>query len=411
MTIEAPPSDEARWSSSLRKLIVVGLFVGFGEYGAVAALADVAKHFGHVAATTSVASVVGLSGSVLGIGLAIFRLSSLAALPLTALADHWGRERTLRLVVLIGLTCTVIAAGSPNYWFFVGCFAVGRPFLSAALSLLQVIAVELSTARQRIRHLALVAAGSGAGAGLAAVLHGVVRGGANFRWLFLLALAPLLLTSRVIRGLPQRPVAASDARLGRVPRSHRRTLVLVATITGLVAAISGTANGFIFVYGESILHLTPSRLVVIVTLSGLTGLLGLWVSHFIAKRWGRRITIVAAIAGTAIAASLAYSGGVGRFVAGYLFGVAMGGLLTPALNAIGVELFPSSIRATAAGWVVVATVLGATAGLVLFGTLTGAAGVSAVVAFRHAALWTFLPVAPLSLVIFWLPESSTVELD
>jgi len=403
------PSLQRFWTPSLRKLIVVGIFVGFGEYSAVAALADVAKYFGHVASTTSVASVVGLSGSVLGLGLAIFRLSSLAALPLTALADRWGRQRTLQYVVLIGLLCTVVAAGSPNYWFFVGCFAIGRPFLSAALSLLQVIAVEISTAAHRIRHLAFVAAGSGAGAGLAAVLHGVIRGGADFRWLFLLALGPLLVTTRVVRGLPQHRSDEREMRLGRVPVRHRRTLGLVATLTGLVAAIAGTANGFIFVYGESLLRVAPSHLALIVTASGVAGVLGLWVSHFIAKRWGRRRTIVLAISGTAVAACVAYSGGYDRFVAGYLCGVAMGGLLTPALNAIGVELFPKTVRATAAGWIVVATVIGAMAGLVVFGTLVDAG--TAASAFRRAALWTFLPVVPLSFVVYALPESAHFEVD
>jgi len=407
---EQHPTTTVSWSLLLRKLIVVGIFVGFGEYSAVAALADVAKHFGHVTSTSSVASVVGLSGSVLGVGLAIFRLSSLGALPLAALADRWGRRRTLHLTVVVGLVCTVVAAMSPGYWYFVLCFAIGRPFLSAALSLLQVIAVEVSSAAQRIRALAFVAAGSGAGAGLAVVLHGVVRGGENFRWLFALALVPLLLTPRAVRGLPQQPVTG-EMRLGRVPRDHRRTLVLVAVLTGLVAAISGTANGFIFVYGESLLHIRPSHLVVIVAISGGAGILGLFASHFIAKHWGRRLTVVVAIAGTAIAASLAYSGGYDRFVVGYLCGVAMGGLLTPALNALGVELFPQAVRATAAGWIVVATVVGATAGLVLFGSLVDGNHAVASVAFRHAALWTFLPVAPLSLVVFLLPESSALELD
>jgi len=403
------PLSGLPWAALLRKLIVVGIFVGFGEYGAVAALADVAKHFGHVTSTTSVASVVGLSGSVLGIGLAIFRLSSLGALPLAALADRWGRRNTLHLTVMVGLLCTVIATASPGYWYFVLCFAIGRPFLSAALSLLQVIAVEVSSAAQRIRALTLVAAGSGAGAGLAIVIHGVVRGGENFRWLFAAALLPLLLTSRVVRDLPQQ-VIDSDVRLGRVPREHHRALVHVALLTGLVAVISGTANGFIFVYGESILHVRPSHLAVIVALSGGTGIVGLFASQFIAKRWGRRITVVVAISGTALAASLAYSGGYDRFVVGYLCGVAMGGFLTPPLNALGVELFPRHVRATAAGWIVVATVIGATTGLVLFGSLIDGTHTLAIIAFRHAALWTFLPVAPLSLVVFLLPESSELEL-
>ena len=61
---------------------------GFGQFGAVAALGDVAKHFGHITHGATIAEQAGLSGTRLGIGLAVLRLASLGGLPLAGLADR-----------------------------------------------------------------------------------------------------------------------------------------------------------------------------------------------------------------------------------------------------------------------------------------------------------------------------------
>ena len=392
------------------RLFLAALFAGFGEYSAVAALADVAKAFGHPSAVQTVSSVIGLSGSVLGIGLAVLRLSSLAALPLTALADRRGRRSTLQWSLVVGLGLTFVAAASPSYWVFVACFAIGRPFLSAALALLQVVAVELSSAQHRIGRLALVAAGSGGGAGLAAVLHGAIQGGSSFRWLFALAVVPLVLVGPILRRVPESQVEKAAVRLGAVARSARPRLFVVAVLVGAVAVISGPANGFLFVYGESLLGISPGHLALIVTASAVTGLVGLWLSHHVSNWRGRRFTVSLGIVGSAVAATVAYSGGVTHFIIGYFCGVCMGGLITPSLNALSVELFVPSTRATVGGWVVVATVVGATIGLVSFGLLTGTGQVVASHALQHAAFWVFLPMMPVASVVWLLPETHQREL-
>ena len=161
-------------------LALLALFAGFAQFGAVASLADVARPFGHVSPTGSLSARVGLSSSVLGLGLAVLRLASLGALPLAYLADRWGRRRLLRDTLLVGLAVTAAAALSPSYWIFVACFALGRPLLSTASALLQVVTVELAGARRRVGRLAVVAAGSGAGAGATSgtlrVVDGASRG-------------------------------------------------------------------------------------------------------------------------------------------------------------------------------------------------------------------------------------------
>jgi len=63
-------------------------------------------------------------------------------------------------------------------------------------------------------------------------------------------------------------------------------------------------------------------------------------------------------------------------------------------------LFPTTVRASAAGWSLAAGVLGAVTGLVAFGAVVGAGH-----RFAAAGLVTFLPAA-LIMGLFWLlPET------
>ena len=78
------------------KLTTAAAVAGFAPFGAVASLDKVAEYFGHHSSAKSIQSVVGLSGSQLGIGLAILRFAALGALPLASLADRWGRVTMMR---------------------------------------------------------------------------------------------------------------------------------------------------------------------------------------------------------------------------------------------------------------------------------------------------------------------------
>lgn len=393
-------------------LALLALFAGFAQFGAVASLADVARHFGHIARPTSLASEVGLSGSMLGLGLGVLRASSLGALPLASLADRLGRIRLVRLTLWLGLAITAAAALSPDYWIFVACFAVGRPLLSTASTLVQVMTVELASTAQRVGRLAFVAAGAGAGAGLSAILHGAIRSSGSFRWLFALAIVPVVVVGRVLRRVPEPPTRDPGlmARIGAVPREHRSSLWRVGVVVGVLGLIGGPANGFVFVYGESILHIAPSRVALIVTCSALTGLGGLLLSRWLARRWGRRWTVALGVVASGVCATLAYAGGKDAFIAGYLLGVGAGGLVTPVLSALGTEIFPHHVRATAAGWLVVAGVVGATAGLALFGSVGDAIHVTGAAALRWPALVTFVPLLWTVVLLRKLPESAHVEL-
>ncbi len=401
------------WGRVTIALFLIALVTGFAPFGAVASLDKVASYFGHHSSSKSLQSVVGLSGSELGIGLAVLRLASLGALPLASLADRWGRVTTLRRTLLVGLLITACASLSPSYWFFVGCFALARPLLTSTSTLVQVVTVELSSTQTRIDRLVIVSAGAGVGAGLAAIFAGLLRGPESFRWLFALALVPVLFLRPLMRSVPEptfRGAGAPLARLGAVPHGLRMRVLTVGIIVFVIGVVSGPASGFTFVYGEGILKISSEVVALVVALSALTGLVGLLLSRYLARALGRRGTIVIGTVLTAVTATIAYGGGKTAFIVGYMTGVLAGGLLAPAIAALSTELFPHSSRATSAGWIVVAGVLGAIVGLLVFGLIGDTVHVSGPGSLRLAAIVTFLPLLPCLGLLYRLPESSQLEL-
>ena len=429
----SPPGDPgADPSSSSRRIRLHGwrhpailavaaatMAAGFAQFGATTALGDVARAFGETGDGSSLVARVGLSGTTLGIGLAIVRLASLASLPLAALADRRGRRRMLLGCVSGGLAVTALAALSPGYWWFVALFAIGRPMLSATNAIAVVVAAEETETRDRAKAIALMTAGYGIGAGLTALVRGVAGDGLGFRGLFALALVPLAAVPLLARRLEepdryQRLRAAEDpelaaarpAVLGRVRADLRPRLWLLAALAFAIAFVTGPMNTFLFVYAENALGMSRSTTATMVLAAGPIGLIGLLLGRWAADRLGRRVTAAAAQVMVALAGMLTYSGSRAAVAAGYLAAILVASAYAPSFGALSAELFPTSVRATVAGWLVAAGVLGAVAGLVAFGLLT-----DALASFATAAVLICAPVVLASFLFVRLPETRGLELE
>jgi MFS family permease len=428
----SPPGDPGGDASSARRIRLHGwhhpailavaaatVASGFAQFGATTALGDVARAFGETGDGTSVVARVGLSGTTLGIGLAIVRLASLASLPLAALADSYGRRRMLLGCVTGGLAVTALAALSPGYWWFVALFAFGRPMLSATNAIAVVVAAEETETRDRAKAIALMTAGYGIGAGLTALVRGVAGDGLGFRGLFALAVVPLAAVPLLARRLEepdrfQRLRAAEEpelaavrpAVLGRVRADLRPRLWLLAVLAFAIAFATGPMNTFLFVYAENALGMSRSSTAAMVLAAGPVGLAGLMVGRWAADRLGRRITAASAQAMVALAGMLTYSGSRTTVAAGYLLAILVASAYAPSFGALSAELFPTSVRATVAGWLVAAGVLGAVAGLVAFGLLT-----DALASFASAAVLICVPVILTCVLFARLPETRGLELE
>jgi MFS family permease len=400
-----------------REPVVVGAALlaaaaGFGQFGAVAALGDVAKHFGHITHGATVAEQAGLSGTKLGIGLAVLRLASLGGLPLAGLADRFGRRTIVLSTCAVGLTLTALSAVSPTYWWFVAIFALGRPMLSATSGLAQVTAAEQTASSQRAKAVALIAAGYGIGSGLIAIVHSLGSKSLGFRGVVLLALVPLAALPFVARWVvePDRFRVAAAAKehplpvLGAVGPRFRRRLGVVCALTFAVSVVTGPANSFFFLYAQNVIRLSGSLTALLVGCAGITGLCGLLLGRFLADTAGRRPTAAGAMIAMALLGMVTYSGSKLGAIVGYLLAVLAASVFAPAAGAITNELFPTSVRASVTGWAIAAGVFGASAGLLAFG---GVADVGN--RFWLAAVVVFAVTVPASAMFMLLPETLHTE--
>ncbi len=404
-----------RWlDASVVGLALLALCAGFGQFGAVAALGDVAKSFGHVTGGSTIADRAGLSGTELGLGLAILRLASLAALPLSGMADRLGRRTVLIASCGAGLAFTALAAASPGYWWFIAIFAVGRPLLSTTSAIAQVGAAEETSSGERAKAIALITAGYGVGAGLTAVIYGLAERALGFRGVFALAVVPLAflpaLRRRVVEPDRYRVAAAAPVHplpvLGAIGKSFRRRLALVLLLAFFVSVVTGPATSFVFLYAENVLHFAATTGAVLVVVAGLVGLAGLLLGRFAADRIGRRSAGMVAMVGIACAAALTYSGSRAALVVGYELQILAASSFAPAAGALANELFPTSVRASVAGWNVAASVIGATAGLLAFGAVADVGN-----RFGTGALVVSVPTVLASAIFFLLPETKGRELE
>lgn len=401
-------------------IAIVAVASGFGQFAATAALGDVARAFGKVTGGASVADQAGLSGTVLGVGLACIRLASLASLPLAGLADRLGRRPVLLGMAAAGLVLTASAALSPGYWWFVALFALARPFLSATNAVGQVAAAEHTSSVDRVRALALVTAGYALGAGVVTVVRGVSGATLGFRGVFALAAVPLLLLPVLARRLSepvpsQAVLAAARAEPGQRRRrpvrdalagEWRWRLLGLVVVAFAVAFVTGPANSFLFVYLENVLGVSAGGTAGIVLAALPAGLIGLVLGRWGADAAGRRLTGGMALLGIALAAMLTYSGSVVVAVTGYLVAVLAGAAFAPALAALAAELFPTPVRASVAGWLVATGVLGGVGGLLTFGALADVFD-----GFGPAAIVVALPAVLATTIVARLPETLGLELD
>ncbi len=412
-TDAAGPLRLHRWfDRAIVAVAIMALASGFGQFGVVAALGDVSTQLGHVASGGSIADKVGLSGTSLGVGLAIIRIASLGSLPLIGIADRFGRRRVILAVTMAGLALTVAAAASPGYWWFVVIFAFGRPLLSATNALAEVMAAEETGTRDRTAAIALIAAGYAAGAGLSAVIHSLAAGALGFRGIFALAVVPLAVVY-ALRSWVEEPgrflvaQAAADHPtpvLGAVGPRYRRRVVILCSIFFAISIVTGPATSFVFLYAQDVVHLAGYETALMVVAAGASGGIGLLVGRWLGDRIGRRPTCSVAMVALALTPAFTYSGASSALVAGYILGALSGGLLAPSLGALLTELFPTSVRASVTGWSVTAGVLGAVCGLVVFGAVADVGN-----RFALAADVTFLPMVAAAALFWLLPETKGRE--
>lgn len=393
---------------------VLSVAAGIAQFSVTAVIGDVAAHFGEPGIGDGLAAQVGLPTTTVGLAFAIVRLASLASLPISALADRHGRRRVLLTTAVVGLGLTTLAAGAPVFWVYVALVALARPAMSTVNALAGVVAAEEATARDRSASIAVVTAGYGIGSGIVSLSRGLLPGEPSFRTTTAIALVPLALLPLLARRIREPRIAAHEAvreraRMrawpGAIPRGLRARVLVLALMTATLATATGPGFSFLFVYGERVLGASPLFLSGLVLAAAPAGLLGLLAGRLGADRAGRRVTagVAMAIAGAAVA--YGYGGGTTSLTIGYLTSIAASSAYAAPAGAMAAELVPTPVRATVAGWVTVAGVVGAALGLALVGVLGDVTG-----SFARPAAVVGIAVVTLSAGFALLPETKGQEL-
>jgi MFS family permease len=389
---------------------VLSIASGLAQFSVTAVIGDVAAAFGEPGTGDEVAAQIGLPATTVGIALAIVRLSSLASLPAAALADRVGRRSLLLGAATFGLVLTSLAALAPGFWWYVALVAFARPALSTVNALAGVIAAEETSARDRSAAIALITAAYGLGAGVVSVARGVLPGEPSFRVVTAFALVPLVLLPLLARRVREPSIAARSEHAhgipGAVPAPLRGRVALLSVLAGVLAIATGPGFTYLFVYGERVLGASPLFLSTLVLGAGPAGLAGILLGRFGADRFGRRVTAGLAMAATGLAVTYAYALGTAELAIGYLAAIATSSAFAPPAGALAAELVPTRIRATVAGWMTVAGVLGAVLGLTSFGVLADLTG-----SFANAAMAIGVLVAVVAVAFVRLPETLGTELE
>jgi MFS family permease len=339
-------------------------------------------------------------GSVLALG-------SLGALPLSTLADRFGRRRLIAVGVLGFSAANFASAFAPTLAVLALLRLVAVCFEILVGSVATALIVEEAPAGRRGRAVSVLALLSGLGAGITVVAYPLLA--PHWRWLFLAGGVGVVLAPLIWLRLPEGStwmrvtVTASALRLLFSAPWRRRVLVF-AVVTALLAVLLEPAGLFYTVFATASLHISPAGISALIVVSGIAGATAYLAGGFLTDRFGRRGPAIVLTLATAITTSLSFATAATGFVVGNVLWSVFASASTPIFGAWSAELFPTRARATAEATSAVAAAVGSIAGLQLVGLLAQQAGLGRAIAFSGIAA-----VAG-ALLLFGLPETKQAPL-
>ncbi len=376
-------------------------------------------------ALKQVAESFGVAESDLGGLLGLVHLGAVAAFLLIPLADRWGR-RGLFLGSLVGLSlATFLCAFAQSALQYVALQMLARAFLVTCAATALVILSEELPAAQRGFGIGVAGAVGAVGHGLGILLFaGIELAPQGWRALYGLGLLPLLLLPRLRREVRETQRFARE-REGAAPSARRpghlpgwwapvRELARQHPARSLAVAVLGacSAGGFAAAFNLSAFHVQvrhgwlPWQFTAMALAGGAVGIVGHPVTGRLADALGRRGVGFALLAGFP-ALALAFYHGPGWLLpwvwVPLVFAITGGETLARTLS---VELFPTSSRGTASGWLQLSSSLGRSFGLFAVAALTPAGG-------SNVPALSLVVCAPLlaGMVVWALPETGGRELE
>jgi len=365
----------------------------------------------------AVTDTFGRSDADLGWALAISRLGVLVSLVAAGLSDRFGRRRTLLTCLAGAAVANALTAVAPSFTVFTVSQLFTRAFVNAVLVIAGLAAVEDAPEGARAFALSVFGLAFGLGFSLSVVLLPLADlGTIGWRVSFGLSAGVVLLLPslrvHLLETTRYRQLEARAVRRGRVGEMLDRRygnrfalLGIAAFLTNMFSAPSSQLTNRYLRREHDFLN-SEIALFRAVT-AGLPGILGVVLGGRLAESRGRRpVTIVGLIVASVFQMIFFLAGGLFLWVSPMIAIVAAlaGGL---ALGALDTELFPTEVRGTSNGFLLVCGVTGSATGLLLATNLKAAVGGLG----PAIALCGLAPLLAAILVVPRLPETADRRLD
>ena len=357
------------------------------------------------------------SDEALGFALALARAGVLFALVASALADRVGRRRLILLGLVAATVGNAIAAAAPSFEVFTASQILTRAALNATAIVASVAAVEEAPEGARAYALSLFALALGLGFSLSVVLLPLSDlGPETWRIAFAASAITVLLVPVIARHLRETDRFALVSsrvkerwRIGEVfdARYGKRFLVLglVAFLTNIFAAPSSQLTNR---YLTGTHDFSNSQVAIFRTITaGAPGIIGVLLAGRLAESRGRRpVAILGLLVATAAQAVFFLGSGALLWLVPpiAIMAAACAGL---AVGTVNTELFPTEVRGTSNGFILVSGVVGAALGLVLTTQIRDAVGGLG----PAIALCGVAPMLAAVVLLRFLPETRARTLD
>lgn len=359
----------------------------------------------------------GIADSSLTNMLAMSRTGALVALFVMRLADRIGRRRII-LTALVGVGIgNTLTAFAPDIYTLTALQAVTRGFVGAALIVAGIAAIEEAPEGARAFATAMLAMSGGMGFTLVIVMLPLADIG-DEAWrvsylasgLTLFAVRPLSRALRETRRYTR--VAAADIERGRagevVDRQYGKRFAVLAAVGFMTNMLSAPSAQLMNKYLEDDRGFSNSGITGFKTVtSGLPGFIGIVLAGRLTELRGRRPVAAVFLALTGLAQiGFFLSEGAALYVFAILsvLAASCGGL---AISTMGAELFPTEVRGTSNGMLLVVSVVGSASGLILAGQLSDPFGGIG----RAIALCAIPTVIAAIVFVPRLPEPAGHDLD
>jgi MFS family permease len=349
-----------------------------GRLGALASVALLANFCGALLTQNgdSVTSSFGRSDQALGVALAIARAGVLVSLVAIALADRLGRRRLILIALVGACAANLITAVSPTFEVFTGAQLLSRALVNTALVVAGIAAVEDAPEGARAFATGMFALALGAGFGLAVVLLPLADlGDYGWRISFAVSAALVLLVPIIARHLKETHryvrVARRSSERGRLRElvdsaygGRFLLLGLAAFLTNVFSAPSSQLSNRYLTHAHDFSNSDVAAFRTVT--AGVPGIVGVLLASRLAESRGRRpVTIVGLLVATVFQAAFFLAGDDVLLWITPVIAIVAAACAGLALGTLDAELFPTEVRGTSSGFILVAAVAGSAVGLVL----------------------------------------------